>query len=107
MKNRKEFFKYIEKNKITVVKFTAKWCKPCKECQPFVEKCLELLSPEVDFIKIDIDEGTGVDSYLRVQAVPTFWAFCYENPILVAEGSDEEAILDFFKKVAVECDKIL
>ena len=93
MKNRKEFFEYIEKNKITVVKFTAKWCKPCKECQPFVEKCLKLLPHEVDFIEIDIDGDTGVDSYFNVQVVPSFCAFCYENPILVAEGSDKEVIL--------------
>ena len=107
MKNRREFFEYIEQNKITVVKFTAKWCKPCKECQPLVEAHLKELSPEVDFITIDIDEGTGVDSYFRVRAVPTFWAFCYESPMFVAEGSGETEIADFFQKVAGECDKLL
>ena len=104
MKNRKEFFEYIAKNKFTVVKFTAKWCNPCKNCQPLVEECLKLL-PGVDFITIDIDDNTGINSYYRVKAVPTFWAFRYKDPMFTAEGSDEKIILDFFQKVADEYSK--
>ena len=103
MKNRKEFFEYIANNEITVVKFTAKWCKPCKDCQPMVEECLNNLPQVVNFATIDIDEGTGIGSYYRVRAVPTFWAFSHKDPLFVVEGADADVIKDFFKKVAAEC----
>jgi thioredoxin 1 len=50
---------------------TASWCGPCKSVTPFIEK-FSNSTPNVDFIKIDIDEFPEVAEDLEVASVPTF-----------------------------------
>jgi thioredoxin 1 len=53
---------------------TASWCGPCKSVTPFVEK-FATNTPNLDFIKIDIDEFPDVAEELEVASVPTFIMF--------------------------------
>jgi thioredoxin 1 len=50
---------------------TASWCGPCKAVTPYIEK-FSSATPNVDFIKIDIDDFPEVAEDLEVASVPTF-----------------------------------
>ena len=102
----KAFKELLSKNVMTVVKFTASWCKPCKECQPFVDHCVECLPENVKYMSVDIDDYPRIKRYMRVKVVPTFWCFVSDEPKWVIEGSDQTAILNFFKKMVVEYNKL-
>ena len=101
-----KFKEILAKNDMTVVKFTASWCGPCKECQPFVDQCVECLPDNVAFMKIDIDDHPRIKRSMRIKVVPTFWCFVGDEQKWVIEGSDQTGILNFFKKVVVEANKL-
>jgi thioredoxin 1 len=41
----------------TVVKFTADWCKPCRELSPIFEEMVEVY-PHIKFISVDVDAAS-------------------------------------------------
>ena len=102
----KAFKELLSKNAMTVVKFTASWCGPCKECQPFVKNCVECLPENIKYMTVDIDDYPRIKRYMRVKVVPTFWCFVGDEQKWVAEGSDQTAILNFFKRIVAEYNKL-
>lgn len=56
---------------ITVGKFSAKWCGPCKAVAPAIEK-LSLEYPDVTFIHADEDEAKNLFMREKIQSYPTF-----------------------------------
>lgn len=56
---------------ITVGKFSAKWCGPCKAVAPAIEK-LSLQYPDVTFIHVDEDEAKNLFLREKIQSYPTF-----------------------------------
>ena len=101
-----KFKEILAQNEMTIVKFTATWCGPCKECPPFVNNCVECLPEKVKYMTIDIDEHPHIKRYMRVKVVPTFWCFVGDEQKWVIEGSDTTAILNFFKKIVAESNKL-
>jgi thioredoxin 1 len=56
------------------LKFTAKWCKPCKEVAPHFEALSEA-HPEAQFVSIDIDEFDDYAlKYVGMAGIPLFVA---------------------------------
>jgi thioredoxin 1 len=67
---------------VTVVKFEADWCIPCKEITPSVE----LLQNEwdgkgVEFVSLDIEDAPQVTQQYSIYGVPTFIAFKDGQPV--------------------------
>ncbi|CAL0323834.1 unnamed protein product [Lupinus luteus] len=66
---------HIEKGKQTqkliVVDFTASWCGPCRFIAPILAEIAKK-TPEVTFLKVDVDELKTVAEEWGVQAMPTF-----------------------------------
>lgn len=59
--------------KLIVIQFSAKWCKPCKDISPHVEKRASEASSNIVFVKIDIDEADSqLWEWAMVEQVPTF-----------------------------------
>ena len=57
-----------------VVDFYATWCGPCKVIAPkVVEYSKEF--PDVDFIKVDVDDLSDVAAEHSIRAMPTFLLF--------------------------------
>lgn len=50
--------------------FTAEWCGPCKKLAPVLEQFLTE-NPEIDYIKIDVDDQGYVAQQNNVMSVPT------------------------------------
>jgi len=55
---------------ITVLKFGAEWCQPCKQMQPIMEQ-LEAEHPDIAFAKADIEEAPLAAGFYNVRSVPT------------------------------------
>jgi len=86
-----EFAAIKAAGKPVVVDFTASWCGPCKSIAPFFEE-LAAKYPEIEFVKIDVDELEDVAGECGISAMPTFQV--YSNGVKVSEmtGADKEKL---------------
>ena len=56
----------------TIVRFSAPWCKPCKEIEPTFKKLSEDYPSKFRFISIDIDQHDEIAASCRVLTIPRF-----------------------------------
>ncbi|XP_062594811.1 uncharacterized protein LOC134256177 isoform X3 [Saccostrea cucullata] len=89
--NKAQFDAVIAEGKLTVVDFYATWCGPCKMIAPIIEE-MEAFNPDVNFVKVDVDENSDTAEACGISAMPTF--HFYKNGQKVAEvvGADEGKI---------------
>lgn len=94
----KAFEKFVSaSDKTRVVAWcTASWCGPCKSISPFVDKFASS-TPNVDFIKIDIDEFPELAAELEVASVPTFIMFKDKEVVGRIVGSSSAKIEELVK----------
>ncbi|CAL0322370.1 unnamed protein product [Lupinus luteus] len=60
-----------ETKKLIVVDFTATWCGPCRFIAPIFAEIAKK-TPEVTFLKVDVDELKTIAEEWGVEAMPTF-----------------------------------
>lgn len=58
-----------------LVDFSATWCGPCKQIEPFVDQLAEEFAGRVKVTKIDIDESPGTAAKYGIRGVPTLKVF--------------------------------
>lgn len=87
-----EFKTVIAASRLTVVDFFAKWCGPCKQIAPHIEK-LAKEKPNVSFVKVDVDEAQEVAAEYRIRAMPTFMLFKGGSRVEMFEGADWNRLL--------------
>ncbi|KAE9588359.1 hypothetical protein Lal_00003184 [Lupinus albus] len=90
---------HIEKGnqKLIVVDFTATWCGPCRFIAPIFAEIAKK-TPEVIFLKVDVDELKTVAEDWGVEAMPTF-LFLKEGKVVdkVVGAKKEELQLTIVK----------
>jgi putative thioredoxin len=64
-----------------IVDFWATWCGPCKQLGPALEKAVTEAKGAVKLVKIDVDKNPGMAGQLRVQSIPTVYAFVDGQPV--------------------------
>ena len=64
----------LKENSRVIVDFTATWCGPCKTISPVFEE-LAKKTPNVRFLKVDVDECSDVAQDENIQSMPTFLAY--------------------------------
>ena len=64
-----------------IVDFWAPWCGPCKQLGPALEKVVNEAKGAVRLVKINIDENQEIAQQLRIQSIPTVYAFKNGQPV--------------------------
>ncbi|MHA3914882.1 thioredoxin [Halovulum sp. GXIMD14793] len=83
-----------------IVDFWAPWCGPCKSLGPAIEAAVTAAKGKVKLVKIDIDQNQGIAAQLRIQSVPTVYAFINGQPVDGFQGAQGPAQLkDFVEKL--------
>ncbi|MDP5218255.1 thioredoxin [Ruegeria sp. 2205SS24-7] len=70
-----------------IVDFWAPWCGPCKTLGPLLEEAVTAARGAVKMVKINVDEAQMIASQLRVQSIPTVYAFYKGQPIDAFQGA--------------------
>jgi putative thioredoxin len=64
-----------------IVDFWAPWCGPCKTLGPSLEAAVEAAGGAVKMVKVNIDENPEIAQQLRIQSIPTVYAFRDGQPV--------------------------
>ncbi|MGA7713790.1 MAG: thioredoxin [Rhizomicrobium sp.] len=64
-----------------IVDFWAPWCGPCKQLGPALEKAVTAAKGAVRLVKVNIDENPEIAHQLRIQSIPTVYAFKDGQPV--------------------------
>jgi putative thioredoxin len=79
-----------------VVDFWAPWCGPCKQLTPLIEKIVRGYSGKVRLVKVNVDENQAIAAQLRVQSLPTVFAFRDGQPVDGFVGVQPESAIKAF-----------
>ncbi|TWS95923.1 thioredoxin [Reyranella sp. CPCC 100927] len=79
-----------------IVDFWAPWCGPCKTLGPIIEKAVKNAKGAVQLIKINIDENQMLAQQLRIQSIPTVYAFFQGRPVDGFQGALPEGQIKQF-----------
>lgn len=79
----------IEQSKTVpvIVDFWATWCGPCKTLTPALEAAVVAAKGRVKLVKIDVDKAQGLSGQLRIQSIPTVYAFWQGQPVDGFQGA--------------------
>ena len=81
-----------------IVDFWAPWCGPCKTLGPALEEAVTAAKGAVKMVKINVDEAQMIASQMRIQSIPTVYAFFKGQPIDgfqgALPGSEIKAFID-------------
>ena len=88
------------KEKPIVVDFWAPWCEPCKQLTPLLEAAVLENKDKLILAKIDIDENQEIAAQLKIQSIPTVYAFFEGKVVDGFQGAQSKSeILKFIKKL--------
>lgn len=81
---------------LVLVDFWAAWCGPCKQLTPIIEKVVTSYEGKVRLVKINTDEHPAIAGQLRIQSLPTVYAFRDGRPLDGFMGMQPESAVRAF-----------
>ena len=85
-----------------IVDFWAPWCGPCKTLGPMLEKAVLAAKGAVRMAKVNIDDNQAIAGQLRVQSIPTVYAFHKGQPVDAFQGAVPNSEIDTFVARVIE-----
>lgn len=82
----------LQNEKLVVVDFFATWCGPCQMLSPVLEE-LSQEFPEVEIVKVDVDEAPELAEKYGVFSIP--------NVVMIKNGKEIDRFVGFSTKEAV------
>jgi putative thioredoxin len=79
-----------------LVDFWAPWCGPCKQLGPLLERIVNEAEGKLRLVKVNIDENPEIAQQLRIQSIPTVYAFRDGQPVDGFMGAIPETQLRAF-----------
>jgi putative thioredoxin len=70
-----------------IVDFWATWCGPCKTLTPILESVVAKTRGAVRLVKVDVDKNPDLSAQLRIQSIPTVYAFKDGQPVDTFQGA--------------------
>ncbi|MEO8531207.1 MAG: thioredoxin [Deltaproteobacteria bacterium] len=70
-----------------IVDFWATWCGPCKTLGPALEKAVTEAKGKVRLVKVDVDTNQQIAAQLKIQSIPTVYAFWQGKPVDGFQGA--------------------
>lgn len=84
-----------------IVDFWAPWCGPCKTLGPALEAAVVAAKGRVKMVKIDVDQNQMIAGQLRIQSIPTVYAFWQGQPVDGFQGAlPASELTKFVERVA-------
>ncbi len=70
-----------------IVDFWAPWCGPCKTLGPMLEDAVKAAKGAVKMAKVNVDQAQQIAAQLRIQSIPTVYAFWQGQPVDGFQGA--------------------
>lgn len=84
------------KTAVVLVDFWADWCQPCKQLAPVLEKVVRSYGGKVRLVKLNVDQHPSIPGQLRIQSLPTVYAFRDGKPFDGFMGMQPESAIKAF-----------
>ncbi len=85
-----------------IVDFWAPWCGPCKTLGPMLEDAVTAAKGAVKMVKINVDEAQMLAGQLRIQSIPTVYAFFKGQPVDAFQGALPQSEIKAFVDRVIE-----
>ena len=83
-----------------IVDFWAPWCGPCKTLGLQLEAAVAATRGKVRMVKVNVDENQQIAAQLRVQSIPTVYAFHNGQPVDGFQGAvPESQVREFVRRL--------
>lgn len=79
-----------------IVDFWAEWCGPCKTLGPMIERVVTAAAGAVKLVKIDTETNQMLAQQMRIQSIPTVYAFYQGQPVDGFMGALPESQIQAF-----------